>query len=273
MSKFYFGLTGAISIYCALGIVSASAADVAPVEPVSSWTGIYVGAGGGYRWADFDVDTVSCDLSGPGCNYEGAGGVTYFGSTNEIYDVTLDDSDFFGTVQAGFDWEFTPGFVLGVMGDIDFGNQLEDDKFNQVNYDGFDNPDAGQAWSAELNEVYTLSARAGFAPTESFLLYGLVGYSFGDAKASYFEGCDFSGDGGPCDDINASNKESLDGWTFGAGAEMKFTDNISGRLEYRYTDLGSIDVSGVSGGQDQFTGDTSTDVIIQSVRATVNFRF
>ena len=232
-----------------------------------------MGAGGGYRWADFDVDTVSCDLSGPGCNYEGAGGVTYFGSTNEIYDVNLDDSGFFGTVQAGFDWEFTPGFVLGVMGDIDFGNQLEDDKFNQVNYDGFDNPDAGQAWSAELNEVYTLSARAGFAPTESFLLYGLVGYSFGDAKASYFEGCDFSGDGGPCDDINASNKESLDGWTFGAGAEMKFTDNISGRLEYRYTDLGSIDVSGVSGGQDQFTGDTSTDVIIQSVRATVNFRF
>jgi opacity protein-like surface antigen len=62
-------------------------------------------------------------------------------------------------------------------------------------------------------------------------------------------------------------------WTVGAGAEMKFTDNISGRLEYRYTDLGSIDVSGVSGAQEEFTGDTSTDVVVQSVRATVNFRF
>ncbi len=268
MHKIFLGMAGALSVYCALGIVSASAADVAPVEPASSWTGLYVGGGGGYRWADFDVDTLSCD--GAVCNTEGNDGIFagYAGPTFEEYGTNLDDSGFFGTVQAGFDWEFTPGFVVGLMGDIDFGEKLSDSEFNQVNY--VVGPESGQAWSAEMNELFTLSARAGFAPADNLLLYGLVGYSFGDAKASYFEGCDLNGDGGDCSDINGSSKKSLDGWTFGGGAEMKLTDNISGRLEYRYTDLGSIDVSGASG---TFTGDTSTDVKIQSVRATINFRF
>lgn len=272
MRKLFLGLAGAVSVYCPLGIVSASAADVAPVEPVSSWTGFYVGAGGGYRWADFDVDTLSC--AGVVCNNEADDGIFpgfLPGPTFEDYSTNLNDDGFFGTVQAGFDWEVAPGFVVGIMGDADFGEKLKDNEFNQVNYDAFDNPEAGQAWSAELNEVFTISGRAGFAPTESVLLYGLVGYSFGDAKASYFEGCDFSGDGGGCGEINATNKESLDGWTFGGGGEMKFTDNISGRLEYRYTDLGSIDVSGAA--PPNFTGDTETDIIIQSVRATINFRF
>ena len=272
MSKFYLGLAGAVSIYCALGAVSATAADVNVAEPTSSWTGFYVGGGGGYRWADFNVDTVSCDNSGPGCNYEGVGGTTYFDGTNEIYKNSLSDDGLFGTIQAGYDWELTPSFVVGIMGDADFGQKLKDNAFNQVNYDSFDNPDAGQAWSAEMNSVFTFSARAGFAPTESLLLYGLAGYSFGSVKATYFEGCDFSGNGGACDDINASNRKTLDGWTLGAGGEVKFTDSVSGRLEYRYTDLGSIKVSGVSGSSSQFTGDTSTDVIVQSIRATINFR-
>lgn len=272
MRKVIRGFASAICVYCALGVVSASAADVAAVEPTSSWTGFYVGAGGGYRWADFDVGTTSCDLSLPDCNFEGVGDTTYVGPTNEIYDLNLNDDGFFGTLQAGYDFELAHGFVLGIMGDVDFGQKLADDEFNQVNYGGV-NPNSGQAWSAEVNEVFTVSARAGFTPTDSLLVYGLLGYSFGKAEASYFEGCDITGGGGDCDDINASNSKSLDGWTFGAGAEMKFTDNVSGRLEYRHTDLGSIGVSGVSGGADQFTGDTDTDVIIQSVRATINFRF
>jgi outer membrane immunogenic protein len=267
MGKSYLGLAGAISIYCALGVLPASAADVQTAEPASSWTGFYVGGGGGYRWADFDVDTLSCD--GVVCNTESDDGVfAGYAGTFEEYGTNLDDNGFFGTVQAGFDWEFTPGFLVGIMGDADIGEKLKDSEFNQVNYGGVD-PDSGQAWSADMNEVFTLSARAGFTPTDSLLLYGLVGYSFGDARASYFEGCDFSGDGGDCSDISASSKKSLDGWTFGGGAEMKLTDNISGRIEYRYTDLGSIDVSGENG---TFTGDTSTDVIVQSIRATINFR-
>lgn len=267
-----------ISIKKAMGLVAGTlamslcagmgfAADIETAAP-TSWTGIYVGGGGGYRWADFDVDTLSCDVVT--CNNQSNDGVFGgFVGTFEEYSTNLGDNGFFGTLQAGADWEFSPGFVVGIMGDIDIGDKLQDDEFNQVNYTRID-PDSGQAWSAELNELFTVSARAGFAPADNLLLYGLVGYSFGDAEASYFEGCDFSSNGGACSDRSGSSKESLDGWTFGGGAEMKFTANISGRLEYRYTDLGSIDVSAENG---TFTGDTSTDVVVQSVRATINFRF
>ena len=36
----------------------------------------------------------------------------------------------------------------------------------------------------------------------------------------------------------ASYSDVRHGWTVGAGIEQAFTDRITGRIEYRYTDLG-----------------------------------
>ncbi len=48
----------------ALALASASsvalAADIPPPEPVMSWTGFYLGAGGGIGWADLDIDHRRC---------------------------------------------------------------------------------------------------------------------------------------------------------------------------------------------------------------------
>ena len=52
----------------ALALASASsaavAADMAPVPapaPVTSWTGFYLGAGGGLQWADLNLDNKFCN--------------------------------------------------------------------------------------------------------------------------------------------------------------------------------------------------------------------
>ena len=36
-----------------------------------------------------------------------------------------------------------------------------------------------------------------------------------------------------------TTSDNLDGWLVGGGVERALTDQISARLEYRYTDLGS----------------------------------
>ena len=66
----------------------------------------------------------------------------------------------------------------------------------------------------------SLRARAGIA-LDRFLVYGTGGAALTDLELS---------GGGVCDD------QTLWGWTAGAGVESMLTDNITARVEYRYTD-------------------------------------
>jgi outer membrane immunogenic protein len=236
-----------------------TAADIAEVAIVDTWTGLYISAGGGYQWGAFDVDTESC--SGADCNNDASDG--------EIYSVDLEDSGWFATGQLGFDYQIHDSFVIGAMIDVSGGEELEDSEFNEVDYTG-GSDEEGQYWDASLEGMLTLSGRAGFLVTPDALIYGLGGWSWAKAEVSAFEGCDFNDDGGACDDVRADNDETLDGWTLGAGVEWAFIDNFSARLEYRYTDLGSIDAEGSNG---IYSVETETDVTVQSVRLTLNYRF
>ncbi len=58
------------------------------------------------------------------------------------------------------------------------------------------------------------------------LVYGTAGLAVGQTKGTV---------GG------ASDKNTMVGWTAGVGAETFVTDNITARVEYRYTDYGSKD--------------------------------
>ncbi|MBP0500691.1 porin family protein, partial [Mycobacterium tuberculosis] len=65
----------------------------------------------------------------------------------------------------------------------------------------------------------SIRARAGIA-LDPVLLYGTGGVAITDSKLS-----------GP---LGSESKTHV-GWTAGAGAEAKITQNIVGRVEYRYT--------------------------------------
>ena len=71
-----------------------------PVAPAYNWTGFYVfGGGGGGLWAadQHVVDTVS--------------------GTPLTVDQRQGGSGWFGTVGAGYDWQFNSNWVAGVFGD------------------------------------------------------------------------------------------------------------------------------------------------------------
>ena len=63
--------------------------------------------------------------------------------------------------------------------------------------------------------------------------------------------------------------ESHIGWTVGAGIEHAFTDRWLARVEYRYSDFGSQDISLAAG----FATETHVDLRTHDVRAGLSYKF
>jgi outer membrane immunogenic protein len=99
--------------------------------------------------------------------------------------------------------------------------------------------DLGYSWESGSNVGVdsnsgvegSLRARLGYAVSPDILLYATAGGAGKDQEVI--------GDG-----LNESN--TMVGWTAGAGADFMVTEQVFGRVEYRYTDFGSQDFSGVS---------------------------
>jgi outer membrane immunogenic protein len=180
MKNFLLGTVALIALGAA---VPAIAADMAPrtytkapayaASPIYNWTGFYVGGhvGGGF----------------PGSN-------NLVGGSN--------DGTFMGGVQAGYDMQFSPNWVVGV----------------EANYSWLDTNS-----SFANNGLGSVTGRLGYTWGPS-LLYVKGGYAWADSR--FTNG--FSGDGG------------RDGYTIGGGLEYMFTQNWSGKVEYQYYDFGNV---------------------------------
>ena len=103
--------------------------------------------------------------------------------------------------------------------------------------------------SAKVRSIGTLRARAGFAADRA-LVYATAGYAGGQTKIATEVG---------------SGSKWLNGYAIGAGLEYAFTDNISAKAEYLYTDLQpkNYDLSPVG----------SAGVKLNQIRTGVNYKF
>jgi outer membrane immunogenic protein len=128
---------------------------------------------------------------------------------------TVDTDGVVGGGVAGYNWQ-TDNFVFGAEGDI--------------GYNGMTGDDGGTESKSGMEG--SLRARLGYAVTPEILLYGTAGGAARNLKIE--EGGD-------------SDSHTMFGWTAGAGADIKITDNVFGRVEYRYTDYGSEDFTTGSG--------------------------
>jgi len=253
-----------------LGMLAAGAATAAdlpirkgpPVAPVYvpppfTWTGFYVGVNAGYGWNNNHDDN----------NFLPIGAVTVGGGTFFPVSSNGGRGGFLGGVQAGYNYQFTPGagFVVGIEADIDwadFGrnnnNGLLFTSFTVPQFPGTVFSPSGLAASTHSNNNQwfgTARLRAGYA-WDRFLVYGTGGLAYGSVSnngngfgggliATTARGFvnPVSGVAGPSTaflgTVGSGGSREKVGWTLGVGAEYAFTYNWTIKAEYLYANFGN----------------------------------
>ncbi|MGN6549026.1 MAG: outer membrane protein [Pararhizobium sp.] len=133
---------------------------------------------------------------------------------------------------AGYNWQ-AGKYVFGLEGDI-----------------GYSGSDFTDGLTVKEGTFGSLRGRVGI-DLNPFMLYATGGLAAAEGKVS----------NGSSSDTNAHI-----GWTAGAGAEAAVADNVTARIEYRYSDYGSKTY-------DLNTGPISKGFDEQSVRAGIGIKF
>jgi outer membrane immunogenic protein len=220
---------------------TAQAADIVAPE-VYDWTGPYIGLQGGYAWGENDVSATGIEET---TETEALRAAVLNGR-----DGHMDLDGFVGGLHAGYNWQ-SDALVLGVEGDIEFTDMKGDT--DVVN----DNGDNIGKIEQEIDWLGSLRLRAGFAADRA-LFYATGGLAVGGVELSLEDGA-----GNHLD----SNSDTNWGWTLGGGVEYAMTDDLSVRIEYRYTDLGNIDA-----GNDEDAGGEA-DTVFHAVRGGLSWHF
>jgi outer membrane immunogenic protein len=230
----------------ALAIAIAGWSATPAVAQSYNWTGFYLGGQVGAQWLNSDSSFSYPALASGKKSFH--------------------DTSFMGGGQAGFNWQLAGvPLVLGVESDLIGANH---DKGGEIFRLGPDHLDG----RSELDVQGSIRGRIGWA-VDRVLFYAASGVAFGAGKVATSVARDGVG-------VTTFRKsETLVGWTVGGGIEyaLPFSSHWSIRTEYRYTDLGSINVStpgGLIGGSVTFlpykaTGDFRTHNAIFGV----NYKF
>jgi len=175
-----------------------------PVASVYDWTGIWFGGFGGYAFGNHNLNNgTNNGFANYAANWESHGG--------------------FGGGEIGYYWQ-SGQFVLGIAGDFAGASIKGTD----------DNTGVGQAAvfpqidSNQLKWLGSLTASGGIA-VDRLMLYFKGGWAAGDITHTDINP-------GVGTDVFAVHRSGL---VAGGGLAYAMTDNIIGKIEYRYYDLGT----------------------------------
>lgn len=193
------------------------------------WRGLYLGVHGGMSLGHTKGTTTALDGSSDPV------------STTESVDLALRDN-FFGGVQAGFNWQLRNRFVLGLEVDYSTSNlaTLHEARATETSLAGTNMLQAATLY--DIDWTSSLRGRLGYAFDNGLLLYGTGGYALASetARRSQFR----STSARAPNSINGSattfafqeeTKELRSGWILGAGAEYAIDRHWSIRSEYSYS--------------------------------------
>lgn len=252
-------LFGSIAAVALASVSSAAlAADVPPPEPVPTWSGIYLGAGGGVQFGDLSVESRHCKLYNEHCNY--------------FSDHDFDDNDtsFVGVVQGGYNWQIGSYYVGGAFVSWTFGDGLGSDHKRHFDDEIIDEDDVFGRWNTEIDNMLTVASRQGILVTPNLLAFTLAGWSWADVDHKFRIDCD------DCSKsiVKVGDNETASGLTVGIGAEYKWTESLSLRGEYRFTNLdGFTDKKFFEFNDNDHVAKSSFDGTVEQVLFTLNWNF
>jgi outer membrane immunogenic protein len=253
MKKIVVALT-AVAAFTAPALAADMAAKApvraAPVAYAPSWTGCYVGGGGGYGLFNQDsTEFANRPLR------------TQISQTS-----TEGGRGWFGTVQGGCDYQFSVGsfnLVVGSFGDYDFSNLKAG--VTPVDF-GFGEQKMSSAWA--------VGGRIGWLVTPSLLTYFSGGYT-----EATFDQTNISSSNFPATTpIFFLDRQTYKGWFLGAGDEyaLSFLPGLFWKTEYRFSefDVASRLLRNFPAGTAATGGVTfDTKQFIHTVRAELVYRF
>jgi outer membrane immunogenic protein len=240
---------------------SAFAADLPmksrPMAPAPvaaySWTGCYLGAGGGYGMFVQRHRTI------------GPTGVP----------VTAGETDtggkgWFGTVQVGCDYQFADRWVIGAFGDYDFsGIKGNFQPTGLVGTGGL-----GLHGEEKLKHSWAAGGRVGYLVFPTLLAYVSGGYT-----QAHFDGVGLSNLFDNVPTVASLASQTYKGWFIGTGYEygLDFLPGLFWKTEYRYAQYSAerpaftgVGVAGAAAVL-PFTEDSRKDV--QTIRSELVYRF
>ena len=232
--------------------VKAPVRVAAPPPVIYDWAGFYVGAHGGYRWADVNFSSPA---------YVCCGGIP-FPARNESY---RPNGGIFG-VQAGVNVMLSPSFLTGLEGDWSWGRG-KDSLATTITGSATDGFTFRGLSEVKLTWQATFRGRLGVV-NGPWLFYGTGGVAFIHAKWSESASlvcCDAPG----ATVVAWTASKTLTGWTVGGGIEYMLASNWIGRIEYLYENFGKFSVSHGIGPK---TGTLDIDNV-HKLRVALSYKF
>lgn len=236
--------------------VKAPPAVPPPVAQAVNWSGLYFGGGTGAQWFGSNSSYLY-----PGGGPDGPSGAS----------ARLSDTQALMTFQFGRNWQAVGSpIVFGLEGDWTETNH--DRMTTLLRYpNGTDHFDA----ESQLGVQGSVRGRLGYA-WDNWLLYATGGLALAQGEAILT----FTADATGASAVSYTDKTLL-GWTAGGGLEWALPQlpNVSLRLEYRYTDYGSVSTASsglatVGAFPTPLSPYTShADFVTNDFRVGINYRF
>jgi outer membrane immunogenic protein len=257
-------------------ILLVGALGVALASPVLAqdfnWSGLYLGAHGGYAWGEHEGTGTYTDPTWAPC----AAGCKVLDPEKGSIDL----EGGLGGGQIGFNLQ-RGGLVFGLEGDASWLNADGEGTF--ISDDGNDGS-TDYTWNikTEMEWLATLRGRLGILVKPNLLIYGTGGIAWaGLSSDETVTGFPPQGFNPPQTTVLASSSETATGWVAGAGAELALGHGWSLKSEWQHMQFDDLDtqfvgtaypgaINEINGyANDSFPGSLTVDVI----KVGVNYKF
>jgi len=230
----------------------------APPPLAWTWTGFYIGGHAGYGWGNIDSVNVTGNPPLPA-------------GTRSSRDI----DGWLGGVQAGYNFQFAPNWLVGIEGDFSWaGIDGDTAAFSVVP------PFTATRYStthAETDWLATLTGRFGYA-MDNWLWYVKGGAAW---RHNELNGSTVNPTLAPTAPgyirATSTGSETQTGWTVGTGLEWGFAQNWSAKVEYNYLNFSGT-VSRVATYNPLFPAGVNpllrdVDVDLHLIKIGINYRF